>query len=336
MRARFHLDLREEVRAVAARLVGASPEDIAFVKNTTEGIAIVANGLDWSPGDVVLVSEAEFPSASLPWIGLRHRGVQVEQLAPAGGTHALTIDAIEERLAASPVRLVCVSWIQYGRGWRVDLADLAAACHRHGALLCVDAIQGLGLVPCDLVGWDVDFAAADGHKWLLAPEGLGVAYIARRHRDRIRPTQLSWSSVEDAYGDGLDFHLLSSARRFEGGAVGGLALDGLRASMNLLLDAGIERIWGHVDELCARAVRRFEAEGFRVFSDRSAGARSGIVSVDVGADADGLSIELASAGIVASARCGGLRVSPHGYNTGSEIDLLATEVARRRAPTLAP
>ena len=180
-------DHMEEVRTSAASLMGVPADDVAFVKNTTEGLAFVANGLAWQPGDRVVVPDREFPSTVYPWLSLQDLGVETTLVEPVGTGWTLPLELFEHELTRAPVRLVVVSWVQFARGWRTDIHALASLCHEHGALLCVDAIQGLGIVPAAFADWGIDFAAADAHKWMLGPVGSGVLYVAANARDLLRP-----------------------------------------------------------------------------------------------------------------------------------------------------
>jgi cysteine desulfurase / selenocysteine lyase len=322
----------EEVRERAARLLGAPVTDVAFVKNTTEGMGFVASGLDFGPGDRVVVPDLEFPSTLLPWVALEPRGVQVDRIAPVGAGRTVPLERLAEAVEAGPCRVVASSWVQFGRGWRSDLAELAAVCHEHGALLCVDLIQGLGVVPASLAEWGVDFAAADAHKWLLGPEGIGVFYVAERCRDLLRPLEPGWASVAHrTEWENLDLVWAPDARRFEGGSFNMLGVTGLGAAIDLLLDAGVDRIWQHVDGLLRRAAEGLAEAGATVLSDRSGDGRSGILTFEVpGVDAAAACRLLEAEGVVASARAGGVRVSPHGYTTEAEVDTLVAAVESLR------
>ncbi len=323
----------EAIRAGAARLLGVPAADVAFVKNTTEGLSFVANGLEWQPGDRVLVPAREFPSNVYPWVALRDRGVVVEFVEPVGSGGALAVDDFAPALRAVTPRLVAVSWVQYGRGWRTDIEGLAALCHEHGALLCVDAIQGVGVLPCELAAWGVDFAAAGGHKWMLGPEGIGLLYIAEGRRDQIRPPEPGWASVahREEWGD-LDLVWADDARRFEGGMANVAGIFGLGAAIALLLDAGVDAVWRHVDGLCDQLCNGLgRVAGATVLTDRSPGGRSGIVTFTLDAvDAPSVSAQLEAAGIVVSPKGGGVRVSPHGYNTPDDVEALVAAIATMR------
>lgn len=313
-------------RGLAADLLGVPSQDVAFVKNTTEGLGFVANGLEWHPGDRVVVPDAEFPSTIYPWLSLSDRGVEVVRVAPRGEGGTLELDGFAELLEAGGVRLVALSWVQFSKGWRTDLAGLATLCHDHGALVCVDVIQGLGVVPCDLAEWGVDFAAADAHKWLLGPEGVGVFYVAARHRDRLRVLEPGWASVAHRMEwDNLELIYDDTARRFEGGSPNMIGLAGLGASLELITGVGVDAIWSHVDALGDRLCAGLESAGATVLSDRRPASepegRSGIVTFTVpGVDNGLLHERLESHGVICSPRGGGIRFAPHGATTDDDID----------------
>lgn len=322
----------EEIRAAAARLMGVPGGDVAFVKNTTEGLGFVANGLDWAPGDRVVVPDHEFPSTIYPWLALRDRGVVVDLVPTAGPGRALTLDAYAAVVAAGPApKVVATSWVQFGRGWRIDLAGLAQVCRDAGALLCADVIQGLGVVPADFEAWGVDFAMADAHKFLLGPLGIGVLYVRGSCLDRLRPLEPGWASVAHREEwDNRELVWADGARRLEGGSANLTGIHAMGASIDLLLDAGVDRVWAHVSSLCDRLREGLASAAATVWSDASPEGRSAIVTFSVdGTDPVALSEDLRAAGIVCAPRAGGIRVSPHGYTTGDEVDALVAAVAGR-------
>jgi len=317
----------ERVRDAAARLMGVDAADVAFVKNTTEGLAFVAGGLDWRPGDRIVLPDGEYPSNEFCWLALGDRGVEVDRIAPVGRPGELPLDAFAAALEAGRgrVRVVAVSWVQFTRGWRTDLGALADLAHEHGAFLCVDAIQGLGVVPADLAGWGVDAAVADAHKWLLGPEGIGVLSVAPALRDRLRVSEPGWASVVDQDCDHPELVLHPSARRYEGGTLNMVGVAGLGASLDLLDGAGVEAVWTWVDHLAQRAAHGATALGAEVLSARQGSGRSGIVTVAVpGVEAADAVGRLGEAGIIVRARSGGIRISPHGWNTEADIDAALT------------
>jgi cysteine desulfurase/selenocysteine lyase len=319
----------EQVRASAATLMGVPLADVAFVKNTTEGIALAASGIDWQPGDRVVVPNYEFPSNVYPWIALRDRDVQVDLIEPNGPRRELPLELFADALAQDSTRVVAVSWVQFGYGWQTDLAALGGLCREHGALLCVDAIQGLGVLPAKFEEWGVDVASADAHKWLLGPHGIGIASVSPRAREQLRPIEPGWASVpyrED--WDNLELVFDDTARRFEGGAPNVLTIAGMGASIDLLLDAGIAVIWRHVDALCQRLANGLHDLGAELRSVHDSENRSAIVSfVLPGHDSDAVVEALEARGILARVRAGAVRLSPHGYNSFDEIDSTLAAIA---------
>ncbi len=321
----------EEVRRAAAGMLGVPAVDVAFVKNTTEGLGFVANGLTWQPDDRVVVPDLEFPSTIYPWLALRDLGVVVDLVPPEGPGRCLPTQAFTSVINdGPPPKVVATSWVQFGRGWRTDLAALAEVCHDNGALLCADVIQGLGVVPAELASWGVDFAMADAHKWLLGPEGIGVLYVAEHCLDLLRPLEPGWNSV--AHREQWDNRALEwddGARRLEGGSQNQAGIHAMGASLDLLAAAGTTAVWDHVELLCHRACEGLAHVGATILSDRTPAGRSGVVTFSVdGHDGIDVHAHLLEQGIITSPRGGGVRLSPHGYNTVDEIDALVAGIAQ--------
>jgi cysteine desulfurase / selenocysteine lyase len=311
-----------EVRGLAGRLLNADPLDVAFVKNTSEGIGIVAEGFPWQAGDNVVTAAEEYPANIYPWLNLAGRGVELRSV-PSRGSRLLIDDiraAIDER-----TRIVSLSWVEFASGYRNDLDALGELCRGRGILFFVDAIQGLGVLPLDVGRTPIDGLAADGHKWLLAPEGAGVFYLRRAWVERLHPVGVGWNSVVGARDfSKIDFTLKPHAGRWESGTLNVAGIHALGASLELLLGLGIaavaERIFELTDLLCERA----RAAGLEVFSSREQGERSGIVSLlpPPGAEPRELVRRCRDEGIVINLRAGRLRVSPHCYNSTDEIERL--------------
>lgn len=318
----------EVVRDAAATLMGVGIDDVAFVRNTTEGLGLVAAGLDWRTGDAVVVPAADHPNTVLPWRARCDAGVEVIAVDRLGPTGTLPLDAFAAALDAGRgrVRVVAVSWVQADTGWRSDLAALARLAHAHDALLCIDAIQGLGVVPCELEAWGVDAAAAGAQKWMLGPHGIGVAYMTAHLRDRLRVLAPGASSVAEATGSTLTYR--TSARRFESGAHNHTGIAGLGAGLDLLADAGPDAVWAWVDHLATRLADGLGALGVEVVSARSNGERSGIVTAVLpGLDPLDAVARLERLGVVVAARGPGIRFSPHAWNTTAEVDAALAAVA---------
>lgn len=311
----------ERLRTLAAGTIGAEPEEIALVRNTTEGINLVAEGFAWQPGDNLVIRDDEFPTNQYPWLHLADRGVQTRRIPCDGGR----LDPA--RLAAAcddRTRIVSLSWVAYSSGWRHDLDELAEIAHGCGALLLVDAIQGLGVFPLDVGKTPVDFLAADGHKWLLGPEGAGIFFARREHLDLLRPVGIGWNSVVHAHDFGrIDLVIKDTAARYEGGSPNTPGLIALGASLQLLTGYGIQRIARRVLEITDLACRRLEETGAIILSDRRPDHQSGIVTFDLpGRDAPAVRRECLQQGVALSCRSGRLRISPHAYNDASDIDRL--------------
>ena len=311
----------ESARQLGAKLIGARTDEIALVRNTTEGIGLVADGFPWKPGDNVVVPDSEFPSNLYPWKHLENRGVEVRLLACPD--ERLDLNRLDE-LCDDHTRIVSVSWVGYATGWRNDPQAIAEIAHRHRALFFLDAIQALGVFPLDVKESGVDFLAADGHKWLLGPEGAGLFYIRREHLDRLNPLLVGWNSAATA-GDytNLDLKLKETAGRYEGGSYNMIGIAGLKNSLQLLVDYGTENVARDLlavsDQLCVE----LESIGAHIASDRSDDHASGIVAFTLpGRDTTELRKQLHKQGVVVRERAGRLRASPHVYNTSGDIGRL--------------
>lgn len=315
----------EEVRGLSARLVGAGMDEIAFVKNTSHGISIPAGGLDWRAGDNVIVYEKEFPSNIYPWLALAEKGVSVRFIPERKDGRVSIADV--ERLADSRTRLITMSSVQSQNGFRLDPGELRELCGRKGILLLIDAIQGLGAVPTDVGEYGADFLSADGHKWLLAPEGAGIFYCKRGLAATLIPGLVGWKSVRgDSDFETVEFDLKDDALRFEEGSQNVMGIVALGAALELLLEAGIDRIHSRVLNLGDIVIGEAQERGFQVRTPPGRHERGGIVSFSGGFDPAKLREDLMRSGIVVNSRGGALRVSPHFYNTEEEIRLLFREI----------
>jgi cysteine desulfurase/selenocysteine lyase len=310
----------DRVRANAARLINApSVEDVYFIPSTTHGVGVIAEGYPWQPGDNVILAAEEYPANQYPWMNLSHRGVEVRGIPSRDGR--LSVDDFRAAID-SRTRLLTVSAVEFASGFRNDLDLLGELCREHDLFFFVDAIQSLGAFPLDVQKSPIDALAADGHKWLLGPEGAGIGYIRRDWVERLHPIGVGANSTIHPFAyTTIDFTLKPHAGRWEGGAynVGGIAA--LGASLELLLDAGItvieQRILELTDDLCDKAASR----GWRIFSSRTGGERSGIVSLIHPTLPSTQVMKICrSAGIVVNSRADRVRVSPHAYNTEEEID----------------
>jgi selenocysteine lyase/cysteine desulfurase len=313
----------EHTRTLAAKMIGAMPEEIALVGNTTAGINLVAEGFSWQKGDNVVIRADEFPSNQYPWLHLADRGVETRRIPTDGGKLDL------DRLAAacdSRTRMVSLSWVAYSNGWRHDLDRLVELVHGRGALLFLDAIQGLGVFPLDVRQTPVDFLAADGHKWMLGPEGAGIFFTRREHLSRLRPVGVGWNSVRNEHDfSRIELVFKDTAARYEGGSQNVAGLLALAASLELLNGIGMAAISERVLEISDLACRRLEEIGAIIHSDRSPSHRSGIVSFELpGRDPLELRRQCFEQKVILSCRAGRLRISPHAYNNAEDVERLIT------------
>jgi cysteine desulfurase/selenocysteine lyase len=315
----------EGLRTLSAELVGADPAEIALVHNTTEGINLVAEGFPWRPGDNCVTLADEFPSNQYPWMHLADRGVETRRVPTEEGKVDLDrlADACDGR-----TRIVAISWVGYSTGWRNDLDRLAELAHRCGALLFVDAIQALGVFPLDLRRTPVDFFAADGHKWLLGPEGAGLFFVRREHLDLLRPMGIGWSSVRHAHDfSRIELALKDTAARYEGGSPNTAGMIALEASVRLLAGFGPAALADRITEITDLACRRLAEVGAVVVSDRRDEHKSGIVTFELpGNDPQAVRRRCLEQGVVLSCRAGRLRISPHAYNNSDDVERLIEAV----------
>ncbi len=305
------------LRGAAARLIGAGKTEIAIVKNTSEGIATVAMGLDWKPGDKMVAFQEEFAANYFPWKHLEKRGVKVEWLS-------IWDSADKVAQACRGARLLAISFVQYLSGYRVDLEALGQICQIRGCLFFVDAIQGLGAFPVDVRRARVHALAADGHKWLLGPEGCGILYVHRDLQDQLAPFEIGWTNFahHNDYAS-RDMTLRPDAGRYESGTLNTIGCFGLRAAIEFLLDIGIDQIAVEVQLLGDRIANGVKEKGYEVLGKRTRANGSGIVSfrrTDI--DSRVIVGVLKQEGIIAAARQGWVRVSPHFYNSPEDVKRL--------------
>jgi selenocysteine lyase/cysteine desulfurase len=331
----FPYDLQlPEFRRKVGQFIGASGEEIAMIPNTGYGANTVARGLDWKPADEVVLCDNEFPANVVPWIALRRRGVDVRLLSAQG--ERLTPERLARELSPR-TRVVAVSWVSYADGYRHDLAGLAEVAHDAGAILCVDAMQGLGALPVDVRASKVDALYCGGGKWMLNLHGAGFLYLSAALAQRLEVATPGWRSLADMW----DFHnydqpFAEDVLRFEGGTPNLLGSLSLVCAIEMFERSGREAIARHVLGLTDRLCEGLCDLGADLSTRRGKNCSSGIVTFRIpGVDSVALGTSLEKEGIVTTYRTGGIRVSPHGYNTGDEIDALVESVDRLARPRAA-
>src|SRR5664280_1341735 len=309
------LAVYQGLRVAAARLVNADPREIALVKNTSEGIATLALGLDWQACDRMVGFLEEFPANLYPWKRLEAKGVEVTWLSIYD-----SLEKIEQ--ACRGARLLAISFVQFLGGYRAPIQEIGEICQRNHCIYFVDAIQGLGAFPLDVRACHIDAVAADGHKWLLGPEGCAILYINQALQDRVEPVEFGWTNVA-GYADysSRDMTLRSDAGRYECGTLNTIGCFGLKASIEFLLEVGVGEIAPVVQNLGDRIAIGVQARGYELLGDRTPETGAGIVSFrKPQLETAEIVRKLRASGLITAARAGWVRTSPHFYNSPSEID----------------
>ncbi|HEX8436529.1 aminotransferase class V-fold PLP-dependent enzyme [Archangium sp.] len=314
----------ENTRRLAAQMIGAAPEEIAFVRNTSHGLGLVAEGLDWKPGDEVAVaSSVEYPSNVYPWLHLRDRGVVVREIEPR--EDGVTPEAVAAALTPR-TRLVALSSVQFASGYRTDLEAIGALCERSGVLFCVDGIQSVGCIPVDVKKSRVHFLSADSHKWMIGVSGIGFLYVDRSVLPRVRPVLVGWRSTTDAWNfNRSHFELRPDATKFEEGSHNYAGTYALGAALGLLLEVGMENVAARIRELLSQADQGLRALGCE--TGPTPEHRAGILTfLPPRGEVKALASYLSERNVSFSLRRGRIRISPHFYNQPEEIERLVEMV----------
>jgi len=309
----------ELLRESAARLLSATPQEIAILKNTSEGLSFVAEGFRWKRGDNVVSTDLEFPSNFTPWKNLGRRGVELRLVQSRNG--AYTVEDIE-KLIDGHTRIVTVSSVAFHNGFTADLDGIGELCTRRNILFCVDAIQSLGAIPMDVRKSKIAFLAADGHKWLCGPEGAAIFYVAAEHRDKLDVIENGWTNIERR-GKFINCptDLMPDSRRFEAGSLNTNGIYGARAAIDLLHEVGIDEIAREVKRIAALLSERLESIGYRIATPRpiASGIVAAVPPVVETNTLLRLHRTLEENGIVCAPREGMLRFAPHFYNDESDV-----------------
>lgn len=317
------LAVRESARQLLAGMLGAHPKQVAFVRNTSDALSTVANGLGWQAGDNLVTFRHEFPSNLYPWLRVRDAlGVEVRVCEEHEGR--VDIDELIQ-LIDGRTRIVAISQVQYASGFRADLERIGRAARAHDALLVVDVIQALGVIPTNVEAELVDVAAGACHKWLLTPEGVGFLYLSARARERIQPTLVGWTSVPnpDDYGN-YEQGWNEGTLAWETGTGPVALVHGLEASLKLLNEVGISAIQAYLEKLTDYLCEQLQNTDYELVSSRRKGEKSQIVCIrnTAGVSPMDLYTQLRKRNIITAPRGDRLRISPHFYNTLEETDEL--------------
>jgi cysteine desulfurase/selenocysteine lyase len=315
-----------------AKLIGAKPGEIALIENTSMGLNIAANVLQYRPGSKVVTTDLEYPSVVYPWLR-KMLGAKIHYVRNVDGK--VSLDDMEKAVDDKTVA-VAISHVEYANGFRHNLRVLSELVHEHGAYLIVDAIQSVGTMPIDVERDDVDFFMAAGYKWLLSPAGAAYLCVKDELINKLEPPFVGWASVNQEIFETADFYdiwnlkLSKTASRFEVGSPSTMSFVGAAEAMKMLLDVGTERIKTRIMKLTDRVIDSAKDLGLKLQTPEEKSCRSGIVNFKVRKPLK-LVERLRKKKIVVSARAQGIRVSPHYYNTEEEIDKLMEEVKRAEA-----
>lgn len=314
------LGVETELRRLMTKLINAPSEhDIALLKSTSEGLSAIAYGLDWQPGDNIVSIAQEFPSNRIVWESLEPHGVEL-RLLDLNRSRDPEHDLIA--LCDQKTRLLSVSSVQYAAGERLQLEGLGEYCRTHDVIFVIDAIQSLGAIPFDLTQCHADVVVADGHKWMLGAEGVALFYCQATLRQQLKLHQFGWHMVESMGDfDRTDWQPAQSARRFECGSPNMLGIHALYASLTLIHEIGVTEIATKITRNADLVIDRVDAAGFELLTPRDPGKRAGIVTFQVPErDNQALYQGLMQHQVMCAFRGGGIRFSPHFYNTESEIE----------------
>lgn len=322
-------DVESRCRSLVAELLGVHAGDIAFLASTARGLDVVIKSIEWREGDNIVLADSEFPTAAFAAARLASMGVEHRVVRARGGE--LLLDDFAEQIDAR-TRLVCVSAVSYKNGFKIDIPSFAAVAHAAGALLFVDAVQAMGVVPLD--ARLADFLCAGTYKWLLGSHGLAVFYVNPRLVDELVAPYVGYRGVVDIFpSDRFDrFELFPDARRFEEGMPNYPGLFVLENALSFLLSVGVERISEHVAGVVMAVMKGLDDMGVQPLTTRDSAARGAIVSFET-RHAERVVTELEREGIRVWGRDGRVRISPHLYNGEDDVvalfDRLRVLVAER-------
>ena len=317
------VDTKNRARSLIAEMLGVRAEQIAFMRNTSDGFASIANGLDWITGDNIVSFEREFPANYYQWKRVRDEfGVELRLCPERNGR--IDLDEFIS-LIDSNTKVVAISSVQYASGYNADLERIGLAARAVDALFCVDVIQGFGAMPYDLPAQFVDAACGSGHKWLCGPEGCGFIYLSDRARERVKPTFVGWISVETPWDfEDREQPFKPNALAWESGTGASSLFYGLEQSLKLLYETGAKAIEEHLYALTDHLCDSVSSRNYEVVSSRAPGERSAIVCIKHrdGLTSNQIAAHLENEKIIVSPRGDRVRIAPHFYNNLEDIQRL--------------
>jgi len=322
------METEQQLKQKLTQLINAqSTDEIAILKNTSEGLSLIAQGLDFNDGDNIVIPAEEFPSNKVVWQSLQSQGVETRLVSvdDIDDPEQALVDAMDKR-----TRLLSCSSVQFARGLRLDLERIGTACKTNDTLFCVDAIQSLGAIEFDAQACHADFVVADGHKWMCGPEGTALFYCRSEIQEQLQLRQFGWHMLENAFDFSHqltdlrkpDLRIVNSAQRFESGSPNMMGIAALNASLGLLLDIGIGNIQSDVLENCEHLHDKLASiTDINILSPTKNGRYTGIVTFQKNStDNEALYQNLQDNNVICAYRGGGVRFSPHFYTTKDDMD----------------
>lgn len=317
------INTKKRARNLIAEMLKVRAEQIAFMRNTSDGMATVANGLEWAEGENIVTYAREFPANFYAWRRIRDTiGVELRLCPERGGR--IDLDEFISLIDAN-TRLVSISAVQFASGYRADLERIGKAAREAGALFVVDIIQAFGTMPFDLEAQYVDIAAGASHKWLCSPEGCGILYLSDRARERIEPTLVGWISVEEPWDfEDYEQQWKPNALAWESGTGSASLFYGLEQSLKLIGKTGAERIESYLEEMSDYLCELLAGKNYEIVSSRAAGEKSQIVCIKHRGNlsSNEIALRLENENIIVSPRGDRLRIAPHFFNNREDIERL--------------
>ena len=321
------MQTEQQLKQKLVQLINAtSTDEIAILKNTSEGLSLIAQGLHFTAGDNIVIPAEEFPSNKVVWQALASQGVEIRSVSVDGlkQPEQALINAIDER-----THLLSCSSVQFARGLRLDLAMIGSACKQNKTLFCVDAIQSLGAMPFDVQHCHADFVVADGHKWMCGPEGTALFYCRKEVQDKLQLRQYGWHMLKEPFSfahssdsESKQIDIADSAQRFESGSPNMMGIAALNASLGLLLDIGIENIQSKIVNNVEYLLTKLQSRNdITILSPTKSDHYAGIVTfVKKSVDNEKLYKQLQANNVICASRGGGIRFSPHFYTEKQQLD----------------
>ncbi len=320
------LEAHKQLKHNIAQLIHTTPDRIGLVGNTSEGINILTNGLEWKSGDRIILNDIEFPTNVVPFLNLKQHGVEIDFVKNERGE--VSIESIERAITPN-TKLLSISFVQFLSGYRADLKAIGELCKARKIIFCVDGIQGVGVSPIDVQEMNIDFLSNGGNKWLMGMLGLGFIFLTEELQKRIQQQHIGWTSNKNFFGDFFNYRidLDETARRYENGTQNFCGVVALRASTEALLEVGIQNIESHVRTLTERLLAHLSELGCEIISPHDAAKRAGIVSFAHSRTQE-IFQALTKEHIGVSQREGMIRVAPHFYNSLDEIETVCSLVKK--------